>query len=441
MHLSFPGEDHIPCAFGYAVVFPDCDYSGPMPPGGETAIVFSAKDLPYLNRRIPEALKKWSPQKKTRPLSEKDLDGVLKGLSPSFQLLPVLFRRIEEQEERLFRLTNEQARLLSYLRNQKRAVIEGVAGSGKTMLAKAQAQYYAEKGMKTLVACYNKALSEWLAASMPESYADTVTVAHFHQLCKSCCDMAKMKFTVPSENINDFWRYQAPELMIEALQQCDLRFDAIVVDEGQDFFPEWWIALEEIQREKDGPFFLFYDPAQNLFVGEDFLIPGLGKAYPLDTNCRNTQEIAKTCSLIRGIDIPVRPDCPIGDKVQVHLAETQKKQTNYCKDIINSWIGSGKLKPSQIAIQSPHTRSKSSLAAIPQLGHIPLVDKLADWQADNGILFSTIRSFKGLEADAVILIDVPLPDTVPHFTQADFYVATSRAKHLLSVLTTAEGII
>lgn len=76
-----------------------------------------------------------------------------------------------------------------------------------------------------------------------------------------------------------------------------------------------------------------------------------------------------------------------------------------------------------------------------ELQGVPITEKLADWEAGKGVLFSTIRSFKGLEADAVIIIDVPRPDTLPHFSLSDFYVACSRAKHLLVVLPVCEGIL
>ena len=440
---SFNVEEPLPCAFGYAVIFPDCEYSGPMPPGAEPVIVLSAKDLLHLGRRIPEVLRKWCPLKKPRILDKQTLDGILKGLSPAFQLLPVLFRRIEEQEAHLFRLTQEQTRALNFLRNQKRAAIEGVAGSGKTLLAKAQAQRFADQGMQTLLVCFNKSLAEWLAASMPEKYARTITVTNFHKLCRKCCTEAKMTFPAPSGDPVEFWRYSAPEVMIDALSKSNLRFDAIIVDEGQDFFPEWWIALEEVQKDKEGPFYLFYDPAQNLFggSGSDLSMPGLGPAFPLDTNCRNTQEIAHTCSRIRGIDIPVRPDAPQGDKTEIFVADGAQHQTRICREIIMKWLGAGKLRPSQIAIQSPNTRQKSSMDGINQFGTIPITENLKEWQSDKGILFSTIRSFKGLEADAVIVVDVPQPESVPHFSVADFYVATSRAKHLLVVLLVEKGIL
>lgn len=431
----------MPCTFGYAVVFPDCTYSGPTPPGTENSIVLSAIDLPHFERRIPEIFKKWCRKNKIQPLSKQTLDGIVKGLSPTFRLLPVLFRRIEEQEERLFRLTEDQMRLLDYLQNHKRAAIEGVAGSGKTLLAKAQAQRFANQGLDTLMVCYNRALAEWLRAILPIQYRDKITIMNFHRLCKKLCVDAGIEFEAHSGFEDDFWKNEVPYLFIEAIEKTDKRYDAIVVDEGQDFFYDWWCPLEMLSRDKDGPFYLFYDPAQNLFVGDDFKIPDLGEPYILPTNCRNTQRIAKACSQIRGIDIPVRDDAPEGDEAIIHVAETSDKQSNLCQKYITDWLGSGKLKPAQIAIQCPRIKNNSSLSNLHTIGKVPIIESLVEWKANKGVLFSTIRSFKGLEADAVVIVDVPQPYSLRYFSIADFYVACSRAKHLLVILPFSKGVL
>jgi hypothetical protein len=438
---SFPGEKNIPCGFGYAVVFPDCVYTGPVPPGAESSIVLSANDLPYLGRRIPEILRKWCRRPEPRALSKQELDGILRGLSPSFQLLPVLFRRIEEQEERLFRLTEEQMRVLDYLKKHKRAAIEGVAGSGKTLLAKAQAQRFADQGLKTLLVCYNRVLADWLKGSLPTEYEDRIAVFNFHSLCNMYCRKAGIPFIPDHSESNDFWKHKAPDLFIQAIDRIAERFDAIVVDEGQDFFPDWWLPLEMINREEDAAFYLFYDPAQNLYVGDDLSIPNLGTPITLPTNCRNTAKIAKVCSRIRGIDIPVRNDAPVGDEAIVRFAPSPWEQAEFCQQIVGEWLGQGRLGPSQIVIQSPRARKRCSIADVTKIRNVPITEKLDKWKEGKGVLFSTIRSFKGLEADAVLIVDVHSPRDFSHFSLADFYVACSRAKHLLAVLPLSEGIL
>lgn len=442
---SFAGAERLPFAYGYAVVFPDCDYRGALPSGAEPAIVLSARDLPQLGRRAIDALSQWDGRPRRVPLTPAERDGIFRGLSPSFQLLPVLWRTLEEQEERLVRLTDEQLRLLEFLADRKRAAIRGVAGSGKTLLARAQAQRFAEQGLRTLFLCFNRALAEWIDESLPDPFRELVTVRHFHALCSDFCQKTGIPFASPRGALDGrFWREEAPGLLLDALDLTNDRFDAVVVDEGQDFHAPWWIPVEALLREPEsGGLFVFYDPAQNLFtdLASGPPVPNLGEPFALNVNCRNTQRIAALCSRIQDSPIATRPGAPRGAECEVQLAEGDAEQRSGCERRLRDWLGAGKLKPSQVAVLCPRSRDNSSLAGVTSLAGRRLTDDLDEWRADRGFLFSTVRSFKGLEADAAILLDVPTPGKIPQFTRNDYYVAASRAKHLLVVLARDGGAV
>ncbi len=440
-HLG-SGDKKVPFAYGYAVVFPDCEYNGPAPPGADPAIIFAGSDLQFVDRRVRSALNEWSLRNPPTPLDQALLGNIQKAISPSFQLLPVLFRKVEEQEEKLFRLTEEQVRALDFLGQRDRAAIEGVAGSGKTMLARAQAQKFADQGRRTLLVCYNKALAAWLQDSIPKSYADRITVRHFHGLCWDWCQKAHVTFRPPPQNADEFWKQTAPDLLVNALDKLPDRFDAVVVDEGQDFYPNWWLPLEYINAlGEGGPLFAFYDPAQNLYVKGDQAMPALGTPFTLSTNCRNTRKIATACGGIIGKEIPIHQNAPEGQPPQVVVAEGKDAQKNTVRRLLDEWLGQGRLKPAQVVILCPNTLERSSLWGESAIGKWPITDDIGRWEEGKGVLFSTIRAFKGLEADAVILMDVPKPDSVPYFTRADYYVAASRAKHLLAVLPIRSGVV
>jgi hypothetical protein len=431
---GYQGVNSLPFTYGYAVVFPDCEYNGPTPAGSEPSIIFSASDLPFLDRRITTALNQWTRGDKPRPLSSDDINKITKSISPSFNLLPVLFRRLEEQEEKLFRLTKEQQNLLNFLGQKQHACIEGVAGSGKTMLAQAQAQKFAEEGKKVLFVCYNKVLAKWIKDEIADEYKDLITVKHFHGLCADWVRKAGMSFSPPSKVINAFWQDEAADLLMDAIDIVPEKFDAVIVDEGQDFYPNWWMPLEMINSEGDeGAMYIFYDPRQNLYVDQKGSLPALGEPYNLLTNCRNTRLIAAKCSEILNVEIATREEAPQGEKpmvVSLGLAHDIKKRV---ERYIYEWIKDGKLKPSQVAILSPNKKERSSLSDLNETRGIKITEDINSWRDGNGVLFSTVKSFKGLEADAVILIDIPEGDST-FFKQSDHYVACSRAKHLLVVI-------
>ena len=425
----------LPFTYGYAVVFPDCDYKGPAPVGGEPAIIFSANDLPYLDRRITAAVNQWSPRDTPNPLSVDDVNKITKAISPGFDLLPVLFRKIEEQEEKLFRLTKDQKNLLSFLGQKQRVCIEGVAGSGKTMLAQAQAEKFADQGKSTLLVCYNKTLAKWIADSIPESHRDKITVKHFHGLCADWIRKAGMSFSPTRHKAEEFWRDDAADQLMDAIDMVPDKFDAVIVDEGQDFYPNWWMPLEMINAQGDeGAMYVFYDPRQNLYVDQKGSLPALGEPYNLPTNCRNTRSIADKCSEILDVDISTRDDAPQGAKPTVLTLKTDYDIKRRVERYINDWVKQGRLKPSQVAVLSPNRKDRSSIKDIHSARGVKITEDIDAWREDKGVLFSTVKSFKGLEADAVIVIDVPEEQETTFFKQSDFYVACSRAKHLLVVI-------
>ena len=425
-------------AYGYAVVFPDCDYIGSTPPGSDPAIVLGARDLERISDRVAKALRQWSRRDPPKPIPRDEMRSIGQAILPRFNLMPVLGRTIEDQEEKLVRLTDEQIRLLEFLGSHRRVAIEGVAGSGKTLMAKAQAQRFAEQGKRTLFLCYNKALAEWLRDTASEESLGSIHVTHFHRLCADVCKKAGMAFRPPDGKVTEFWKHEAPELLWDALEVLpDERYDAIVVDEGQDFHPDWWDPIQAIESDEvNGFLYVFYDPAQNLYNESGVSIPSLGEPYRLPTNCRNTQAIAQTCAEIIGRPIETKPGAPLGVRTKVVEVENSDEVIRHLNDRIEEWIGRQAVHPSQMVVLSPFRRSKSSLSERSHLSGISIIEDLDSWKEDRGILYSTIRSFKGLEADIVVMIDVVEPGTISTFSRSDLYVGCSRAKHLLEILTT-----
>ncbi|TOB72078.1 hypothetical protein CGK00_22545 [Vibrio parahaemolyticus] len=433
---GYNGAKNLPFGYGYAVVFPDCEYNGETPAGATPSIILSASDLQFLDRRLKSALAQWVRREQPIPLTKEDRNKIQISISPSFNLLPVLFRKIEEQEEKLFRLTSDQLMLLAFLASTQRACINGVAGSGKTMLAQAQAEKFAGQGMKTLLVCYNKALAKWLRDSISSDYSDSITVIHFHGLCSDLCRKAGIPFNPSTQGEDEWWKEVAPELLVDAIDVLEDRYDAVIVDEGQDFQSDWWMPLELINTDgEDGAMYVFYDPHQNLYVGQEPSLPALGQPFNLPVNCRNTKSIASLCSDILNQKIPTKGDAPVGDEPVIIRLDNRFEIKKRVERYVHEWVNQGKLKPNQVAILSPFKQNSSSLASLSKARGVEITSDIERWKEGKGILFSTVKGFKGLEADAILLIDIPHKRELPSFKRADYYVACSRAKHLLVVIS------
>lgn len=432
--------DGLPFTYGVAVAFPDSRVSGALPPSIKRELVLDAERLRSARESIRRVFRSFR-RPYHRELLDREVESVREALYPHYRLVPVVWRTIEDQEERLQRLTREQHQLLDFLSGQARAAVRGVAGSGKTMLALAKAQRAARAGHRTLLLCYNRPLQDWLRASIPESFGDDLVISTYHSLVRRLCHAASMpEWERGDKGDQAFWNVAAPELLLDA---CDLlgpehKFDAVVVDEAQDFHEDWWTSLDCVFRNpgREACYYIFYDPKQNLFVDDPCLPDGFGPPYRLTMNCRNTVRIAEHCASLAGYENEVREGAPTGDEPEVvrvvtlrrAFRETHQRVRALCKP------RPGGLDWSQVAVLAP-SGTKPKWPA--KFGPVPVTREYAEWRRGEGVLISSWRRFKGLEADAAVIIETPARNGSRN--TANRYVARSRAKHLLTVIEVQEG--
>lgn len=437
---SLGGFQNLPFARVRCVIFPQCDYSGHLPQGAEKSLLFTASDMGQLGTKI-EALFKLQPFLSKDSLPQNILDRIMQSVTPIFQMVPALWQEIAQREKQVFRLTDDQARLLGFIAEHERAVIEGVAGSGKTQLAMIKARSFADAGKRVLFVCYNELLADWLNSQMPDVYRDRILIRHYHKLCRDWAVKAGLNF--PRDASQDFFENNAPWLLEQAADAIPEKFDALVVDEGQDFRPQWWDGLEFLlHRPGEDSFYIFHDPAQQLYQSRDVAMPDFGKPFTLSHNCRNTKNIAKACEKAIKRTIPVRPETQNGERPDFIIASNPQEQHDAVIKQVSEWLKSN-LTPRQVAIVTRTSIQKSPLADLKKIGNTPLTESLEGWLAGKGILKTSLHRFKGLEADALIVADViePTPDADPNgFRPEHLYVACSRAKHLLTVLGRSSSV-
>lgn len=431
----FKGE--LPFVRGYCVAFPDCDWTGTPPPGAVHQNLFSARDLSCLGTRIEALFRAFDRRPNHKPLPTPVLDGIVRTLTSEFKLTPALWREIEEQDRILFRFTEDQIMLLDMLSQHKRAAVQGVAGSGKTQLALAKAREFAAQGMRVLLLCYNRMLADWLAEQV-KAFGSQITATNYHRMAKEWCARAQVPFS-PGMDEKAFWNTDAAYLFENAIERLDQdRFDAVVVDEGQDFHSSWWDSVEWLNRDlSDGRLYIFYDPSQLLQHSTPQRLPHLGTPFNLPCNCRNTERISKLCASSIQREIKVKAGTPEGHPPEIRLASTSEAQKAEVTRCLKSWLsGNSGLSKKQIVLLSPNSLAQSALRQTTSVSGIPITEDLAVWRSDQAVLLTTTRKFKGMEADAVIIFDLP-EISANTLSPEHFYVAASRARHLLCIITTS----
>ncbi|WP_041376711.1 AAA family ATPase [Polaromonas naphthalenivorans] len=157
-------------------------------------------------------------------------------LAPDCHLLVPLANKVDDAVDALYRATEQQIAVLRMLRSQSRLLVEGGAGSGKTVLACALAREHAALGKSVLLTCYNLLLAQHLA----ETLADVpgITVLPFHELVRRTAIASGLGYEVPknSEARARFFKEDSADLLLSAAEAGTTRFDTLIVDEAADFF-------------------------------------------------------------------------------------------------------------------------------------------------------------------------------------------------------------
>ena len=241
------------------------------------------------------------------------VDAWVGALAPAFHLGVSVSSRISDAEAKIFRMTEEQKSLLDSFAEVDRVGVKGGAGTGKTVLALELARRWTEEGARVLFLCYNKPLADEIARS-----SEGFTVQTFHGFCSAKARSAGLQFSPPQDgDATDFWETEAPDLLSQVLDvYADDRFDAIVVDEGQDFLEYWWLVIEKLLRDPDASrLWVFYDPNQDLYGGGPVAALDLTPAR-LTWNCRNTSRIANYSASMIDAEVKVKEGAPDGMPVE-----------------------------------------------------------------------------------------------------------------------------
>ncbi|WMS45292.1 AAA family ATPase (plasmid) [Acuticoccus sp. MNP-M23] len=152
--------------------------------------------------------------------------------------------------------------------------IKGPAGSGKSLVLAARAARLAREGKSVLVATFNITLWHYLRDLIVRDldaprHLQNIQFTHFHLWCKHTC------YDVGWENrYDDLFKHgggvgvldvELPKLAEGALQQPGAaRYDAILVDEGQDYRPYWWNVLRQASSP-GGEMILVADATQDVY--------------------------------------------------------------------------------------------------------------------------------------------------------------------------------
>ena len=437
-----------PVPIGHAVALPDSSKQGASIADGSLDVTLDAEDLTRAGDSIERLFGYWRLQP--------DADWRAHGIATlerlfvhrDFARVP-LGTQLKQHEPEFLRLTQEQAGILDLLRHQRRAAISGCAGSGKTMLAVEKARRLAGEGFRVLITCFNRALADFIRAQLPppqrlkrgepvaarpqlDLFAGArIEVESFLALAGQWARRAGIALPEAADDDERRALYDAalPEALMQAAGKLPERYDAILVDEAQDFHEDWWVALQSLLDHPDhGILYVFFDDNQSLYT-RGAKLPITTPPYALTRNCRNTRRIHEWVTRwYRGEAAP-ELNGPEGRAPITHHYRDGRELREHVRRALHQLIHEEKVPERDIVVLSPFGRATSALWADPQFGNIRLTDA---WPPAPGhVQCSTVHAFKGLERPVVVLAEVARD---ARRTDELLYVGGSRAKSHLIVI-------
>lgn len=296
-------------------------------------------------------------------------------------------------------------KVLTALAKTNRINIVGGTGTGKTAIASEVALALAQAGKKVLMVTHSRLLAAQLRYQHQQYLTEleqkeqhhfsptqrtsaqecsTLTISTFHALCHSAAQTANLNppKSISTRVFNEIF----PELLIEATNlQSDLKFDAIVVDEGHSFGASLWRALMHCLKDQaNGEFVFCYDP-QLLVFNRLSIVPHAATTIELKT------------SLKPNIDLLAS-----NESTELYEVSTVDEQAETVQFVVDNLLEGGKYHPNEIAILSANNEKshRFKFANGVKVCQQPVKAK------SKAILETSLFQFRALTAKVVILIDL-----------------------------------
>lgn len=405
-------------------------------------------------------------------LSQKEIDKLSFVIWPDVQInLPLRHGAGKDSFQKEVQALDESQARLALRIGAGHRIIKGPPGTGKTLVLVhrcCQLYKYQPKAKRILFVCYNIALVSYLRRLLQEKGIGLgeggVQVCHFYELCSG---ILGEKIHYENED-SDYYELTISEALerVNKGESLVAAFDAILVDEAQDFSNEMLRVISGMLAQ-GGDLVIALDPYQDLYrrssSWKSLGINASGHTYHLKKAYRNTSEIFEFSQRFIGEASLIEDQMPLlpihlerhGDPPAIRkFGANEEIETFLAKDIA-ALISQEGAKRSEIAViyddkvYGP-SRFTYDNRALPMRilnmlnsNSIPTTwvsqdvrsKEMYDITTDRVSLIS-IHSSKGLDFDIVYLVGIDHIRTTGD-TKDDLislvYVAMTRAKYRLVI--------
>lgn len=386
----------------------------------------------------------WYDNEVSRP-SPNQVSRLVQLMRGDFEAVASLKDMVLQAEQTIKKLTEEQYVVLDALEDNERILVNGLAGTGKTVLALEAARRACHNGVTVLLVCFNRLLRDWMSSEVENIAATSsgsIRATHLHGLMREIVGQA-----APVRPDNRYWTKELPEQALLALWDDPnaKKYDVLIVDEAQDILTaEYLDVLSEllVGGLAGGNWMIFGDfRNQAIYIDSagrsaDELTKDLAQRAPyhakhnLYVNCRNAERIASTLTLVCSLNPSYKKTIQDveGAGVEPRFWKDEAEQQAMLSEVLRELRSA--FETGDIIVLSTRRDEQSCASTLAQAGMAlaPLR------QTNRGIIeipYTTIHAFKGLEAQAVVVTDITSLDDEQ---RALLYVAMSRARIRLVLL-------
>jgi len=443
------GDEIRDCRVACCVMTPDCVIKADDDTEIIPEITFNGnmreKDMPLVFERSFDYWEKVKHYAGSGSLSSKARERLTTFLRGDFNFIPPLSVVLNRSEEQLLSTTQEQLDIIVHMVINDRMMVEGGAGTGKTLLATEQCRRSLIAGEKVLYLCFNHTIASYIREVFAANQ-EHVDVYTFHELLMRACGISR----VPSDvtDMDSYFKETLPNHFMNSLDKESIaQYDRVIIDEGQDLMnmTAYLCIFDFIKGGWDtGKWTIYYDPNQNIFgTDEEFnevwsALKRNSFIYPLTINCRNTKQIAQGNYAVTHVYKPKFTRAE-GEEIVYKTYSSKAAEADMLFSEIRRLRSEG-ISKKDIVILSYYRMDNDNCCLygkdIPlDIGNIR-ANVTENFSECKHIRFYTIQAFKGLEAKAVIMIDVDsFSDNNKRLMN---YVGMSRARTYLELFYDAK---
>lgn len=347
----------------------------------------------------------------------------------NLNLVESFSERRDRQERQLIALTRKQNRILSDFERRGRLLLEGVAGSGKTLLAREAARRASNRKQKTLFLCHSSNLSSYLKDGLSD--CDNLDVYTFAGFCNSVIEPVDPEFLRRSGS-NRGGSAEEPASQKDAARQTyvrenyvketlpqkaaecyrDQKYDVLIVDEGQDLFSiDQVLFLDMVLAGgfESGRWFIAYDSRQALLGeisdGLSFLEDKKPRKLKLHINIRTPGKVYAFLRKLAGL----KSESRLSDVMDLNAYEysNEEEAEKLLVYTLNHAIREAHYQPEEIVILSPAKKSHTEGLDRKEIYGDHRIIRIKDGRPQPGkVGFLEIDRYKGLESSFVILMGI-----------------------------------